>query len=172
MLYLYMFNPTKISMPGGRARIPVASYDRTRREEESQEDRETKLDRHRLRTNNFKPGQRWVPLLVIKHIWNCCLSEYKSTKIDLCMLSVNEEISIKINKSRSWKSIFISVIFERMKIVFSRHEVQRLIYEMRLSFWTEVKKVRPQWLTKSQGYRFWFLINYTGHRSLCKNAVA
>ena len=34
----------------GRAGTPGASYDRTRREQESQEDREARLDRQRLRT--------------------------------------------------------------------------------------------------------------------------
>ena len=51
-------------MPGGRAGTPGANYERTRREQESQEDREAKLDRQRLRTNKLTPGQRWVPLLV------------------------------------------------------------------------------------------------------------
>ena len=49
-------------MPGGRAGTPGTSYERTRREQESQEDREARLDR--LRTNYLKPRQRWVPQLV------------------------------------------------------------------------------------------------------------
>ena len=49
----------------GRAGTPGASYDRTTREQESQEeDREARLDRQRLRTNHLTPRQRWVPLLV------------------------------------------------------------------------------------------------------------
>ena len=51
-------------MPGGRAGTPGASYERTRREHESQEDREATLDRQRLRTNHLKRRQRWVPQLV------------------------------------------------------------------------------------------------------------
>ena len=38
-----------------RAGTPGASYDRTRREQESQEDREARLDRQRLRTNHLMP---------------------------------------------------------------------------------------------------------------------
>ena len=46
------------------------SYDRTTREQESQEDREAILDSQRLqRTNHLTPGQRWVTLLVI-HSYN------------------------------------------------------------------------------------------------------
>ena len=54
-------------MPEGKAGTPAASYERTRREQESQKDREARLDRQRLRTNHLTPGQRWgwVPLLVI-----------------------------------------------------------------------------------------------------------
>ena len=52
-------------MPGGRAGTPGASYDRTTREHESQEDREVRLDRQRLLTNHLTPGQPWVPQLVI-----------------------------------------------------------------------------------------------------------
>ena len=51
-------------MPGGRAGTPGASYERTTREQESQEDRAARLDRQRLLTNHLTPGQRWVPLLV------------------------------------------------------------------------------------------------------------
>ena len=51
-------------MPGGRARTPAASYERTRREQDSQEDREVRLDRERLRTNHSTPSQHWVPQLV------------------------------------------------------------------------------------------------------------
>ena len=47
-----MLNRTTISMPGGRAGTPGASYERTRREQESREDREARLDRQRLRTDN------------------------------------------------------------------------------------------------------------------------
>ena len=43
-----------------RAGTPGASYDRTTKERESQEDREARLDRQRLRTNHLTPGQRWV----------------------------------------------------------------------------------------------------------------
>ena len=57
-------DPTRISMPGGRAGTPKASCDRTTREQESQEDREARLDRQRLRTNHLTPRQRWVPQLV------------------------------------------------------------------------------------------------------------
>ena len=60
-----MLNPTRISMPGGRAGTPGASYERARREQVSQEDREAKLDRQRLRTNHLTPRQRWVPQLVM-----------------------------------------------------------------------------------------------------------
>ena len=60
-----MLNPTRISMPRGRAGAPEASYDRTRRGQESQEDREARLDRKRLSTNDLTPGQRWIPLLVV-----------------------------------------------------------------------------------------------------------
>ena len=42
-----------------------ASTLRTRREQESQEDREARLDRQCLRTNHITPGQRWVPQLAI-----------------------------------------------------------------------------------------------------------
>ena len=59
-----MLNPTRISKPWGRAGTPGASYDRTKREQESQEDREARLDRERLRTNHLTPGYCWVPLLV------------------------------------------------------------------------------------------------------------
>ena len=52
-------------MPGGRAGTPGASYDRTTREQESQEDREARLDRQRLRTKHLTPRQRWVPHLVM-----------------------------------------------------------------------------------------------------------
>ena len=65
---LYTLNPTRISMSGGRAGTPRASYDRTRREQESQKDREARLDRQRLRKNHLTPGQRWVTLLVIIYI--------------------------------------------------------------------------------------------------------
>ena len=51
-------------MPGGRAGIPGASYERTRREQSSQEDREARFDRQRLRTNNLTRRQSWVPQLV------------------------------------------------------------------------------------------------------------
>ena len=51
-------------MPGGRAGTPGASYERTSREQESQEDREARFDRQRLRTNHLTPRQRWVPQLV------------------------------------------------------------------------------------------------------------
>ena len=51
-------------MPGGRAGTPGASYERTTKEQESQEDREAILDRQRLRTNHLTPRQRWVPQLV------------------------------------------------------------------------------------------------------------
>ena len=47
-----------------RAGTPGASYERTTREQESQEDIEAILDRQRLRTNHLTSGQRWVPLLV------------------------------------------------------------------------------------------------------------
>ena len=57
-----MLNPTRISMPG--AETPGASCERTRREQESQEDRETRLGRQRIRTNHLTPRQRWVPQLV------------------------------------------------------------------------------------------------------------
>ena len=46
-------NPTRIRMPGGRAGTPGASYERTSREQESQEDREARLGRQRLRTYDF-----------------------------------------------------------------------------------------------------------------------
>ena len=49
----------------GRAGTPGASYDRTTREQEFQEDREARSDRKHLRTNHLTRGQRWVPLLVI-----------------------------------------------------------------------------------------------------------
>ena len=52
-------------MPGGRAGTPGASYEKTRREQSSQEDREARLDRQRLRSNHLTPRQRWVPRLVI-----------------------------------------------------------------------------------------------------------
>ena len=45
-------------MPGGRARTPGASYERTRSEQDSQEDREARLDRQRLLTNHLTPRQR------------------------------------------------------------------------------------------------------------------
>ena len=61
-----MLNPTRIIMSGGRSGTLGASYERTRREQESQEDRDARLDRQRLRTNHLTPGQRWVPQLV----WN------------------------------------------------------------------------------------------------------
>ena len=48
-------------MPGGRAGTPEASYERARREQESQEDIEATLDRQHLRTNHLTPRQRWVP---------------------------------------------------------------------------------------------------------------
>ena len=50
-------------MPGGRAGTPGASYERTRREQESQEDREARLGRHRLLPNHLKPRQRCIPQL-------------------------------------------------------------------------------------------------------------
>ena len=56
-----MLNPTRICKE--REGTPGASYDRTRREQESREDREARLDRQRLRTNDLTPGQRWVPQL-------------------------------------------------------------------------------------------------------------
>ena len=53
-------------MPRGRARTTGAIYNRTMREQESQEDRESRFDRQRLqRTNHLTPGQPWVPLLVL-----------------------------------------------------------------------------------------------------------
>ena len=51
-------------MPGGRAGTPGASYEGTRWEQDSQEDREARLDRQRLLTNHLTPRQRWVPQLV------------------------------------------------------------------------------------------------------------
>ena len=54
-------------MPGGRAGTPGVNYEKKRREQESQEDREARLDRQRLRTNHLTPGQRWVTLLVIEN---------------------------------------------------------------------------------------------------------
>ena len=42
-----------------------ASTLKTRREQESQEDKEARLDRQHLRTNYLTPRQRWVPQLVI-----------------------------------------------------------------------------------------------------------
>ena len=61
---LYMLNPTRISMSGGRSGTPELRYNRTMREQEYQEDREARLDIQRLqRTNQLTPGQRWVPLL-------------------------------------------------------------------------------------------------------------
>ena len=47
---------------------PGASYERTTRKQESQEDREARLDRQRLRTNHSTPRQRWVPQLVLDKI--------------------------------------------------------------------------------------------------------
>ena len=47
-----------------RAGTLGASNNRTRREQESQEDREARFDRQRLRTNYLAPRQRWVPQLV------------------------------------------------------------------------------------------------------------
>ena len=52
----------------GRAGTLGASYERTTREQESQEDREARLDRQHLRTNHLTPGQRWVPLLVFNNL--------------------------------------------------------------------------------------------------------
>ena len=46
----------------GRAGTPGASYERTRREHQSQEDREARLDS--LQTHHLTPGQRWVTLVV------------------------------------------------------------------------------------------------------------
>ena len=66
-------NPTRIIMPGDRAGTPGASYDRTRREQEFQGNREARLDRQRLRTNHLTPGKRWIPLLV-KYMFSICLS--------------------------------------------------------------------------------------------------
>ena len=57
-------------MPGGRAGTPGASYDRTRREQESQEEGgQASTDKpfnggRRLRTNHLTPGQRRITLLV------------------------------------------------------------------------------------------------------------
>ena len=65
-----MLNPTKISKPGGRAGTPRASCDRTRREQESQEDKEARLDRQRLPTNHLTPRLRWVHQLVINKTSN------------------------------------------------------------------------------------------------------
>ena len=66
-----MLNPTIISMPGGRAGTPGASYEKTRREQSSQEDREARLDRQRLRSNHLKRRQRWVPQPVSNNNNNC-----------------------------------------------------------------------------------------------------
>ena len=41
------------------------SYERTTREQESQEDIEARLDRQRLWTNYLTPRQRWLPVLAI-----------------------------------------------------------------------------------------------------------
>ena len=72
---LDMLNPTRISMPGGRAGTTGASYERTRREQESQEDREATLDRQRLRTYHLTPRQSWVPQLYKIYVmfWACTL---------------------------------------------------------------------------------------------------
>ena len=47
---------TGVEVPGGRAGTPGASYERTNREQESEEDREARFDRQRLRTNHLTPG--------------------------------------------------------------------------------------------------------------------
>ena len=62
-------------MPGGRTRTPGASYKRTWREQDSQGDREARLDRQRLLTNHLTPRQRWVPQLVL-YIVVCSKLEY------------------------------------------------------------------------------------------------
>ena len=56
--FIFVVNPTRrISMAGGRAGTPGARYDRTTREHESQEDREARLGRQRIRTNHLIPRQ-------------------------------------------------------------------------------------------------------------------
>ena len=42
-------------------RVPSDRYRITQQEQSSQEDREARLDRQRLRTTHLTPRQRWVP---------------------------------------------------------------------------------------------------------------
>ena len=64
--------PNKNQHAREREGTPGASYDRARREQESQEDRKARLDRQRLQTNHLTPRQRWLPQLVSYKI-NCIL---------------------------------------------------------------------------------------------------
>ena len=55
-------------MQGGRAGTPEETYERTTKEQDSQQDREARLDRQRLRANNLTPRQRWAPQLVFTYM--------------------------------------------------------------------------------------------------------
>ena len=50
---------------------PSKNYINYKLPQESQESREARLDRQRLRTNHLTHRQRWVPLLVT-NIFNIC----------------------------------------------------------------------------------------------------
>ena len=132
-------NPTRIIMPGGRSWTPGASYDRTRREQQSQKDREARLDRQRRWTNHLTPRQSWVPQLVVAYIFHDFIFQITNKyfcflQIHICRKGIKKYILLSVTESIvcfSWAFLWNmeqQVVTFFLKLTWTRSSVIFLTY--------------------------------------------